>query len=369
MTAHTALTALADRCDRLVDEGSLAGWVAGVRDADGQDVRVGGCRSLGGEGMSEDTQFAMSSSTKPLAGILTARLVELGVLGLDDPIARWLPEMARPAVLTSPDAPLEDTVPAERPITVRHLLTMTPGFGWVGEPGPLAEAMEAKEIAPGPWGPAMAPDEFVSRLAALPLASQPGTAWRYHTSSDVLGVVLARASGQSVGELLDEHVLGPLRMTDTSFVGDPERLATPYSSAEGGGLTPFPVPAGTYTEPPPFESLAAGLVSTVPDQLAALASLVGSGPTVLSPESRRALRTDHLTRDQRATAEGFLEPGCGWGHQVEIRPTGPIGWAGGLGTIGYADPTTGRAAFLATQVSVDGAGTVAAFDQFWSLLD
>lgn len=362
------LTALAETCDQLVDRGDLAGWVAGVVTADGQDVRAGGRRSLDGPPMTADTQFAMSSSTKPIGGVLALRLVEAGVLGLDDPVGRWLPELAEPRVLTSPSAPLEDTVAAEHAITLCHLLTMTPGFGWVSEDGPLATALGEREIEPGPWGPPMGPDEFLDRLAGLPLADQPGATWRYHTSSDVLGVLLARATGRSVADLLTEHVLGPLRMGDTAFVGDPSRMATVYGPGEVGGLAPFPVPAGTYTEAPPFESLAAGLVSTVPDQLAFLATLSGAAPSLLSPESLAAMGTDHLTSEQRRGAEGFLDPGCGWGHHVEVRPGGLIGWAGGLGTIGYADPASGRAAFLATQVGFDGPGTGAAFEQFWPLL-
>lgn len=367
MTA--ALTALADTCAQLVDRGELAGWVAGTADADGQTVHAGGGRSLDGPAMTGDTQFAMSSNTKPLAGALALRLIEHGILGLDDPVERWLPELADPRVLRTPAAALEDTAPVERPITVRHLLTMTPGFGWVSEPGPLATSMGERGLEPGPWGPQMDPDEFVARLGALPLANQPGSAWRYHTSSDVLGVLLARATDRTVAELLAEHVLGPLELTGTAFRGDPERLATAYGPDDEGGLTPFPVPAGTYTRVPPFESLAAGLVSTVPDQLTFLASLVGTAPALLSPESLADMRTNHLTAGQRATASGFLDADCGWGHHVEIRPNGIIGWAGGLGTIGYADPRTGRAAVVATQVSFDGPGTAQAFDAFWSLLD
>lgn len=365
----SALTALAEACDQLVDRGELAGWAAGVFDTEGLDVRTGGRRALDGPPMTADTQFAMSSSTKPIGGVLALRLVELGVLGLDDPVDRWLPELANPRVLTTPDAPLDDTVPAEGTITVRHLLTMTPGFGWVGEPGPLADALGEQQVAPGPWAPPMGADDFLSRLGSLPLACQPGTAWRYHTSSDVLGVLLARATGQSVSALLTEHVLDPLRMADTSFVGDPSRTATPYGPAEGGGLTPFPVPSGTYTETPLFESLAAGLVSTVPDQLAFLGSLVGPGLAPVIDDTLADMRTDHLTPGQRATAGGFLDPGCGWGHHVEVRPNGLFGWAGGLGTIGYADPRAGRAAFLATQVSVDAPGTGTAIDCFWPLFD
>lgn len=367
----TSLEDLATDLDRLVAEGLLAGWVAGVADADGQTVLTGGRRSLDGPPMTSDTQFAMSSSSKPFAGVLTLRLAETGVLSLETPVARWLPELASPRVLSAPGADLEDTRPADRDITVADLLGMVPGFGWVAEPGPLADAFAAQpEISPGPWGPPLPPDEFLARLAALPLANQPGTAWRYHTSSDVLSVLLARAGGESLTDLLTEHVLAPLALTATGFRGDPDRLATAYRAAgdDGPGLAPFPVPPGTYVDVPVFESLAAGLVSTVPDQLTFLSSLVGSAPAVLSPASLADLRTDRLTEEQRRTATGFLGPGSGWGRHVEIRPEGWIGWAGGLGTIGYADPASGRAAFLATQVSIDAPGTSRAVERFWDLL-
>ncbi|MGO1165860.1 MAG: serine hydrolase domain-containing protein [Janibacter sp.] len=365
----TSLDDFTPTLDRLVDDGHLAGWVAGTVDPRGPKIRTGGRRSLDGPGMSADTQFALSSTTKPLGGALTLRLVELGLLDLEDPVGRWLPELADPQVLTSPGAPLDDTVTAQGPITVHQLLTMTPGFGWVSEPGTLADSMSDQQLEPGPWGPPMGPDEYMSRLGALPLANQPGTAWRYHTGSDVLGVLLARVTGRSVHQLLTEHVLDPLDLTDTAFIGDPGRMATAYGPSDEGGLTPFPVPPGTYTEPPPFESLAAGLVSTVPDQLTFLASLVGSAPPILTDDSLAAMRTDHTTAGQRATAGAFLEPGCGWGHHVEVRSDGLIGWAGGLGTIGYADPRSGRAAVLATQVSFDGPGTAQSFDRFWTLFD
>ena len=106
----------------------------------------------------------------------------------------------------------------------------------------------------------------------------------------------------------------------------------------------------------------------MPDQLAFLRSLVG-GPTVLSPESLAALRTGTLTDEQRRTAAGFVEPGCDWALTVQVRPGGQVGWAGGLGTIGYADPATGRAAFLATAVTLDSPATITAFDGFWGLFD
>lgn len=362
------LTRLAPALDALVDDGALVGWVAGVQDPEGVAVAAGGHRRVGGPPMNPQTLFSIASCSKPVGGVLALRLAEMDVLALDDPVERWLPELAGPRVLVRPDADLDDTVPAERPITVRHLLTMTPGFGWVSE-GPLAVAMNDVGVAPGPFPPPMGPKEYMTRLASLPLANQPGSTWRYHTSSDVLGVLLARAADTSVDDLLEEHVRGPLGLVDTGFTGDPDRMAGVHTAALTGGLVPFPLPEGTFTTPPEFESLATGLVATVTDQLAVLASLVGTGPALLTPESLQEMRRPHITDDQRSAVADLLDPDSSWGLHVETRPDGVFGWAGGLGTIGYADPATGRAAFLATQVTVDAPGTVAAFDAFWHLLD
>mgnify|MGYP002653884960 CR=1 FL=1 len=164
-----ALEDLTRTLDRLLDAGELTGWAVGVADADGASVRVGGTRSPGGAPMTPDTQVALSSSTKPIGGVLALRLVELAALSLDEPVAPWLPELAEPRVLVGPEADLTATVPAERPITLRHLLTMTPGFGWVSEPGPLADALAREQVAPGPFCPPMSPDDFMSRLGSVPL--------------------------------------------------------------------------------------------------------------------------------------------------------------------------------------------------------
>ena len=135
-----------------------------------------------------------------MGGALTLSLVREGVIRLDDPAARWLPELERPRVLAAPDAPLDRTVAAARPITVRHLLTMTCGWGAILSDTPLQQAMMERGVYPGPLTPPMTGDEFVARLAALPLAFQPGEGWLYDSGTNLLGVLLARATG-SVTEL------------------------------------------------------------------------------------------------------------------------------------------------------------------------
>jgi CubicO group peptidase (beta-lactamase class C family) len=366
MAGPGEITDVVDVLDALVDHGRLVGYVCGVRESGRSRIVSGGARIVGGPALGEDAVFPLSSNTKPVGGILAMRLVERGVLTLDDPVDTFLPELADPPVLATPDAPLDRTVPAERPLTLRHLLTMTAGAGWVGENPALSEAMSDRGVAPGPYAPAVAPDEYLRRLAELPFAGQPGQAWWYHTSSDVLGVLLARATGSSVTELLAEHVTGPLGLADTGFTADLSRLPTSYGLGPDGRVSPLDT-AGRFAVPPVFESLACGLASTVGDYLELLGVLVDGGP-VLDGESARLMTTDHLTAQQRASAEGFLGPGCGYGFQVEVRPGGVVGWAGGLGTIGYVDRGTGRAAAVFTAQSYDVPGTTEALETVWTLL-
>lgn len=363
----TGIEPVAAALNHLVDGGRLVGYVLGVREGGHSHVVAGGARSLGGPAMPEDSQFVLTSNSKPIGGVLAMRLAEIGVVALDDPVDKHLPELAQPRVLVRPDGPLDEVVAAERPITLRHLLTMTPGFGWVAEPGPLADAMGEQQIAPGPYPPPMGPDEYLRRLGALPLASQPGQHWRYHNSSDVLGVLLSRATGKSVADLLAEHVTGPLQLSDTGFAGDPARMPTNYGADSDGKLVALELPEGLFTTQPEFESLACGLVSTVSDYLLFLHALAEGRP-VLSRGSAIQLATDQLTPEQRASGSGFLEKGCGYGFHVETRPDGSVGWAGGLGTIGYTNPLTGKSVALFTAQSFEAPGTTEAFEQFWHLL-
>ncbi|MDZ4234875.1 MAG: serine hydrolase domain-containing protein [Dietzia sp.] len=352
--------------DALVDSGRLTGYVCGVRQDGRSRIASGGTRSPGGPALDPDAVFPLSSNTKPVGGVLALRLVELGILSLDDPVATHLPELSAPRVLARPGGPIDRTVPAGRQITLRHLLTMTAGVGWAGEGSPLTVAMGERQVAPGPYTPPMEPDEYLRLLGALPLADQPGRRWNYHTGSDVLGVLLARATGASVSGLVAEYVTGPLGLADCGFTADPDRLPTCHGLGPDGALRPLDI-RSRFDRPPRFESLACGLASTVADYLAFLDVLVDGG-TVLGPEFAEMMTTDHLTPRQRADAEGFIGPGCGYGMQVEIRPDGVVGWAGGLGTIGYVDRRTGRCAAVFTTQSFDVPGTADALDSVWELV-
>src|SRR5689334_13347301 len=279
---------VADVLQGQVESGRLPGFVAAIRAGGRTEVLVGGRLALDGDApMRPDTLFRLASVTKPFAGALTLGLIEDGVLALDDEVGRWLPELAEPRVTARRGGPLDETVPAQRPITVRHLLANTAGLGWSADIGPLAEAMEERDVGPGAFGTDLEPDDYLARLAGLPLSGQPGETWNYHTCSDVLSVLLARATGRSVGDLLAERVTGPLGLSDTAFwTPDPGRLASCYLPTDAG--LELVDRDGLFTRRRPFESLSAGLVSSAPDVLRFLCAVVdGALPGVAS-----------MTRDQ-----------------------------------------------------------------------
>src|SRR5438874_3639376 len=185
-----------------------------------------------------DTLFRISSMSKPITAVATMILVEECKLRLDEPVDRWLPELAGRQVLKRLDGQLDDTVPANRPTTVRDLLTFRMGFGQMmalPDAYPILKAANEQQIGMGPPSPSMmpAPDEWIRRLGQLPLMHQPGEKWMYNTGSDALGVLIARASGQQLEAFLRERIFEPLGMKDTAFsvsAASLDRLATSYST-------------------------------------------------------------------------------------------------------------------------------------------
>ena len=205
-----------------------------------------------GEPMRRDTIFRIASVTKPIVAAAAMILVEEAVLRLDDPVDPLLPELADRQVLRSLDSPLDDTVPANRPITLRDLLTFRLGYGMVfAPPGtyPIQQALVEAGVAAGPFLPALAPDEFMEIYSRLPLAHQPGEQWLYNTGSDILGVLIARATDMSLGDFLLERIFTPLGMKDTGFSVPPDkldRLASSYwTNFETGEFGVFDPAAGS----------------------------------------------------------------------------------------------------------------------------
>ncbi len=226
---------------RHLDAGYVPGAVAVVARRGEVHIEATGNLAFEGEGlrtpMAADTICRVGSMTKPVVAACAMTLVEDCTLRLDDPVDEFLPELADMKVLADPNGPLEQTVPAERPITLRDLLTFTLGTGIVAaEPGtvPIADALNALQgEEPGP-----PPDEWIRRLGTLPLVYQPGERWMYHTAANVTGVLIARATGKSFGDVLRERICEPLGMKDTSFSVSAEsiiRLATAYQRDDATG--------------------------------------------------------------------------------------------------------------------------------------
>lgn len=345
-----------------VARGELVGMVYVVAHRGRLHVDTIGTLTLGGDDpMRRGTPFRIASLTKPVIAAATMMLVEDGRLALDEPVDRLLPELAGRRVLTRIDAPLDQTVPAERPITVEDLLTFRMGHGIIFEPSfqppyPIITTATALQLAmdqPDPRTP-LDPDEWIRRFGTLPLMYQPGQRWQYNTGSLVLGVLIARAAGVPLGEFLRRRVFRPLGMRTTGFTlsrGDAARLPGLYmADPETGELRPQPgSPPSEWTRPPAFPSGAAGLASTVDDYLAFTRFLLNGGVhhgrRLLSAESVRRMTTNHLTPQQLAEAGIFPAAGRGWGYgmAVTVRPddiSGPgrYGWEGGYGTTWFTDP-------------------------------
>jgi len=360
--------------DAQVAAGRIPGYVAAVRAGGRVEVQAGGRMALeaGSAPMAEDTLFRIASLTKLLGGALTLSLVQEGALALDDPVARWLPEATDPRVLVAPDAPLDHTTGLDRPITIRHLLTGTCGWGVGMEETPVRSAMVERGVHPGPLTPAMSGDEFVSRVADLPLAFQPGDGWLYDTGIDLLGVLLARAAGTPLSGLLAERITGPLGMRSTAFwTSAVDRLATAYVPGPDG-LAVLDPPDGLFSRRPTFEELSSGLVSSAPDLLRFCCAMADGGAPVLTPDSVSLMTTDALTDAQRRHALPIVGPGASWGLatgvDVEaVRPwmaPGRWGWTGGTGTTAHVDPRRDTVAVLLTQRAMTG--PLDGFADFWS---
>jgi CubicO group peptidase (beta-lactamase class C family) len=355
-----------------VERGDIPGLVTLVSRRDEVHVEAIGRKADGGEPMRRDTIFRIASMTKPIAAVATMILVEECRLRLDDPVDRLLPELADREVLRRLDAPLDDTVPANRPITVRDLLTFRLGFGIIMAPPDTypMRAMRERGIRTGPPRPQSepGPEEWMRRLAALPLMHQPGERWMYDTGSDVLGVLIARAAGQDLEAFLRERLFEPLGMKDTGFsvpAAKLDRLATSYwtNPASGAREVFDGAGGGEWSRPPAFPSAAGGLVSTVDDYLAFGRMLLNrgrhGGERILSRLSVEAMTTDQLTPEQKALSAfvpGFWDR-RGWGFGVSVitrrdgvaAVPGRFGWDGGLGTSWSTDPTEELVGILMTQ--------------------
>jgi CubicO group peptidase (beta-lactamase class C family) len=356
-----------------VDKGELPGLVMLVADGDEVWVDSVGRGWLGGEPMRRDTVFRIASITKPMLAAVALMLIEEGRLALHEPVDRLLPELADRRVLTRLDGPLDQTVPARRPITVEDVLTYRIGHGIIVEPFnpsyPIVRAADDLRLTlaqPDPRTP-HPPDEWIRRFGTLPLMHQPGEWWQYNTAALVLGVLVARAADRPLADVFQTRLFDPLGMASTGFWLTHEqarRLPGFYEiNAETGEpeLQPVSMP-DEWTRPPVFPSGAGGLASTADDILAFARLLLyqgrHDGRQLISTRSVRLITSNHLTPEQ-IRGGGPLLAGQGWGYgmSVAIQPDdvsevpGRYGWAGGYGTVWCTDPALGRTGILLTQTS------------------
>jgi len=368
-------TPLADALARHVDAGDVPGVVAVVGRGSDVEVMVLGDQAIGGPPMREDSLFRIASIGKPITTAATLALVADGVMALDDPVDGLLPELAAPRVVRTLTAPVDDTVPANRAITVRDLLRSTNGHGFPSDFSAPAAVLLAERLHQGPPQPQQVPppDEWMAVLSEIPLLHQPGEGFTYNAAFDILGVLVARAAGRSFPTYLAERVLHPLGMDETGFAFPPGTAArrTSYYRRADGGLELIDGPDGQWASEPPFPSGAGGLVSTAADLVAFERMLLARGGDLLPPALVGAMMTDQLTPTIRATDSVFLD-GQSWGYGggVDIEPRNPwnvpgrYGWIGGTGTSAYVVPADDSIAILLTQVQLGGPDGAPVLDAF-----
>ncbi|MGV9273342.1 serine hydrolase domain-containing protein [Streptomyces griseosporeus] len=364
---------------RRVDDGTVPGAVALVaRGDDVEAVAVGSADADGSVPLTRESVFRIASITKPImaAGLLT--LVEEGRVALDAPIAEWLPELAKPRVVRTPSSPVDDTVPAARPVTVEDLLASRPGWGLPSDFSlPAAKALWQVQDHSRPFRSWPEPDAWLARLAEVPMLHQPGEAWLYGTASALQGLLATRVSGLTLPEFLAERIFEPLGMKDTAFevpAAKRDRFTWAYAPSETGELRLTDIPDGDFSAVPRFASGGGGLVSTADDWLAFARMLLSGGGDVLSPTSVSRMTSNHLTAAQRENATLFLE-GQGWGYggQVDVDPIDPwnvpgrYGWVGGTGTTAHVIPATNTVTILMTQVAMSGPTPNPLMREFWRM--
>ncbi|MFI0422326.1 serine hydrolase domain-containing protein [Spongiactinospora sp. 9N601] len=395
--SETGLRRLREVLARHVESGKIPGLVALVsRGGEAHVEAIGTMRHDGGALMRRDTIFRMASTSKPVAVAAAMVLVDECRLRLDEPVEPWLPELADRRVLKRADGPLEDTVPARRPITVRDLLTSTFGLGVdVTMAGtPIGAAIFERQVYTQGSLPTPEPDEWMRRLGTLPLMYQPGERWQYHISNDLLGVLVARVTGRPFEEFLRERIFEPLGMRDTGFhvpAAKIDRLPPSYApDPQTGEMNIWDeAVGGRYSTPPAFQSGGGGLVSTVDDYHAYFRMLLNGGRhgrrRILSRPSVELMTTNRLPAEQLATRESWARDFVhmsygtgqhgGWGFGMAVRtyrgdfaPIGQFGWDGGTGTSTYADPENGLIGILLTQVGMSTPDSARAMHDFWTTL-
>ncbi|WP_041614140.1 serine hydrolase domain-containing protein [Paenibacillus sp. JDR-2] len=393
--SEKGLHRLRDVLNQHVDSGKIPGLVALVsRGGETHVETIGTMRHDGGTPMRRDTIFRMASTSKPVAIAAAMILIDECRLRLDELVETWLPELADRRVLKRIDGPLDDTVPARRPITLRDLLTSTFGLGMdmTALGTPIMGAIFEQGLTPDLPVPMPEPDEWMRRLGTLPLMHQPGERWQYHISNDLLGVLVARVTGQSFEAFLRERLFEPLGMKDTGFhlLADKiDRLPPLYAPDPQTGefIVWDEAKGGRHSQPPAFQGGGGGLVSTVDDYHAYFKMLLNhgmhEGERILSRPAVELMTTNRLTPEQQAARNAMAANNVhisfgqgqhgGWGLGMAVRTyrgdyasIGQFGWDGGSGTSTYADPDKQLTGILLTQVGMSTPDSARLIHDFWT---
>jgi CubicO group peptidase (beta-lactamase class C family) len=339
---------LAVPAQRAVASGDIPGVVCLVwRRGELLQIESAGLRNIEARlPVERNTIFRIASMSKPVTTAAAMILLERGVWRLEDPITKWAPEFAAMQVLRRPEGPLQDTYPAPRAITIEDLMTHRAGLAYsFTARGPLAQAM--KERFGFEFDSTRTPDEWMKTLAALPLSYAPGERFNYSHGTDLLGVIVGRATGLGTRAAMQQLLFDPLRMVDTDFWTPPEkrsRAAVLYRSSAPGDFVPVDLAGFMDPAPPSFSAGGQGLVSTADDYLAFARMLLQGGELggarVLSEESVRLMTTNRLTAMQRRNLQFgipfFMGQGFGLGLSVidDVRKNAWMG-AGGTGAFGW----------------------------------
>ena len=363
----TAVSTLEGRLDAVVDQALADKRIVGAvvlaaRDGETAYARAAGAADReAGAPMRRDTILRYASLTKPIVSAAALAMIEAGVIGLEDPVTRFLPDF-RPR--------LEDG--AEPVITLRHLLTHTSGLTY-DFMEPPESAYHATGISNGFDVPGVAMEDNLARIAAWPLKFAPGAAWNYSVSTDVLGAALAAAAGESLPALVRRLVTGPLGMADTDFAAvDPARLAAAYADAAPEparmgerheipfAFSPLRYGPGRIHDPASFPSAGAGMAGTADDYLTFLEAIrLGGGP-VMKPETA-ALMSRNAIGDIPVILMG---PGYGFGLGAGVlldpaaagspQSAGTWSWGGVYGCSWFVDPVTRTTVVIATNTAIEG---------------
>lgn len=383
------VTRMREVMKRHVDNGTVPGLVMLVHHRGREHVDAIGTMGYNTkEPIQRNTIFRLASMTKPITSVGAMLLIEECKVRLDDPVDEWLPELKDRRVLRTIDSPLDDTVPAKRPITLRDLLTFRSGYGeveFISPSSPLVKAMMEAQLPLFAFPFAHSSEEFMKRLGNLPLAFQPGERWLYHMSCDILGVLIARVSGKSLGAFLRERIFEPLGMNDTDFhvpEAKLDRLPICYGAdiVSGKLVVLDEARGGWASRPPAFEGGAGGLVSTADDMAAFGRMMLGCGSyrdqRILSRFSIEAMTTDQLRIEQKAVSpffENFWDD-HGWGFGVGVitkrsEPAavpGRFGWDGAFGSSWWVDPKEQMIGVLMVQRRPDVLGMPSTVRDFWT---